>query len=116
MDTVLESATVFIRNGAAAADTFKREKAENMILMLQGAIAAASKVGLMLNVRRANLEGVLSVLPALKNPGRISMLSDPGWVAVNTIVEESVVRQILPKLKAAKAEGIVEYPLNKIVP
>ncbi|HXM96250.1 MAG TPA: ATP phosphoribosyltransferase [Candidatus Dormibacteraeota bacterium] len=114
IDTVLESATVFIMNRAAATDGWKRQKAENMILMLQGAIAAASKVGLMLNVRREHLEGVIAVLPALKNP-TISMLSDPEWVAVNTIVEEAVIRQILPKLKAANAQGIVEYPLNKIV-
>jgi ATP phosphoribosyltransferase len=114
VDTVLESATVFIMNRAAAADSWKREKADNLILMLQGAIAAASKVGLMLNVRREDLPAVLKVLPALKNP-TISALSDSEWVAVNTIIEEAVVRQILPKLKAAKAQGIVEYPLNKIV-
>jgi ATP phosphoribosyltransferase len=114
VDTVLESATVFIMNRQAAADAWKREKAENLILMLQGAIAAASKVGLLLNVRREDLAGVLEVLPALKKP-TISTLSDPEWVAVNTIIEEAVVRQILPKLKAAKAQGIVEYPLNKIV-
>src|SRR6202011_2712557 len=114
VDTVLESVTVFIMNRAAAADAWKREKAGNLVLMLQGAIAAASKVGLMLNVRRDDLSAVLGVLPALKNP-TISTLSDPDWVAVNTIIEEAVVRQILPKLKAAKAQGIVEYPLNKIV-
>ena len=114
VDTVLESATVFIMNREAAADSWKREKAENLILMLQGAIAAASKVGLLLNVRRDDLPGVLEVLPALKKP-TISTLSDPDWVAVNTIIEEAVVRQILPKLKAANAQGIVEYPLNKIV-
>jgi ATP phosphoribosyltransferase len=114
VDTVLESATVFIMNKQAAADSWKREKAENLILMLQGAIAAASKVGLLLNVHRDDLPGVLEALPALKKP-TISALSDPDWVAVNTIIEEAVVRQILPKLKAAKAQGIVEYPLNKIV-
>jgi ATP phosphoribosyltransferase len=114
VDTVLESATVFIMNRAAATDSWKREKAENLILMLQGAIAAASKVGLLLNVHRDDLQAVLGVLPALKKP-TISALSDPDWVAINTIVEEAVVRQILPKLKAAKAQGIVEYPLNKIV-
>ena len=112
--TVLESATVFIMNRKAAADPAKREKAENMVLMLQGAIAAATRVGLMLNVRREDLDAVLAALPALKNP-TISSLSDADWVAVNTIIEESVVRQILPRLKAAKAQGIVEYPLNKIV-
>jgi ATP phosphoribosyltransferase len=114
IDTVLESATVFIMNRSAAGDAWKREKAQNLILMLQGAIAAASKVGLLLNVRRDDLNGVLDVLPALKKP-TISTLSDADWVAVNTIIEESVVRQILPKLKAANAQGIVEYPLNKIV-
>jgi ATP phosphoribosyltransferase len=114
VDTVLESATVFIMNHAAATDRWKREKAQSLILMLQGAIAAASKVGLILNVRREDLDRVVAILPALKKP-TISMLSDPEWVAVNTIVEESVVRQILPKLKAANAQGIVEYPLNKIV-
>ena len=114
VDTVLESATVLIMNRPAAADCWKRQKAESLILMLQGAIAAASKVGLLLNVHRADLPGVLGVLPALKKP-TISPLSDPEWVAVNTIIEEAVVRQILPKLKAAKAEGIVEYHLNKIV-
>jgi ATP phosphoribosyltransferase len=114
LDTVLESSTVFIMNRNSAADPAKREKAENLVLMLQGAIAAATRVGLMLNVRREDLANVLSVLPALKNP-TISALSDSDWVAVNTIIEESVVRQILPRLKAAKAQGIVEYPLNKIV-
>jgi ATP phosphoribosyltransferase len=114
LDTVLESSTVFIMNRKSAADAGKREKAENLVLMLQGAIAAATRVGLMLNVRRDDLASVLAVLPALKNP-TISALSDSEWVAVNTIIEESVVRQILPRLKAAKAQGIVEYPLNKIV-
>ena len=114
LDTVLESATVFIMNRKSAEDPVKREQAENLILMLQGAIAAATRVGLMLNVRREDLVNVLNVLPALKKP-TISQLSDANWVAVNTIIEESVVRQILPRLKAARAEGIVEYPLNKIV-
>lgn len=114
VDTVLESATVFIMNKQAAAHPWQREKAESLILMLQGAIAAASRVGLLLNVRREDLPRVLDVLPALKKP-TISALSDPDWVAVNTIIEEAVVRQILPKLKAANAQGIVEYPLNKIV-
>jgi ATP phosphoribosyltransferase len=114
VDTVLESATVFIMNHKAAVDSAKREKVENLILMLQGAIAAASRVGLLLNVHKKDLDAVLGVLPALKKP-TISALSDPDWVAVNTIIEEAVVRQILPKLKAAKAQGIVEYPLNKIV-
>jgi len=114
VDTVLESSTVFIMNRVASGDAWKREKAESLILMLKGAIDAASKVGLLLNVRRDDLDGVLAVLPALKNP-TVSTLSDPAWVAVNTIIEEAVVRQLLPKLKAARAQGIVEYPLNKIV-
>jgi len=114
LDTVLESATVFIMNRKAAENPAKREKADNLVLMLQGAIAAATRVGLMLNVKREHLDGVLAVLPALKKP-TISALSDSDWVALNTIIEEAVVRQILPKLKAAKAQGIVEYPLNKIV-
>jgi ATP phosphoribosyltransferase len=114
LDTVLESATVFIMNAKAAQDPAKREKAENIVLTLQGAIAAATRVGLMVNVKREDLANVLGVLPALKNP-TISALSDSDWVAVSTVIEEVVVRQILPKLKAAKAQGIVEYPLNKIV-
>jgi len=115
VDTVMESATVFVMNRKAAEDPWKREKAENMVLLLQGAIAARSKVGLMLNVRREQLAGVLGVLPALKNP-TVSNLSDAEWVAVNTIVDEEFVRHVIPKLKSAGAEGIVEYPLNKIVP
>ena len=114
LDTVLESATTFIANRAAWQDPWMKEKISNVVVLLEGAIAAYNKVGLMLNVRREHLPGVLSVLPALKNP-TISELSDPQWVAVNTIVDEEVVRQIIPRLKAAHAQGIVEYPLNKIV-
>jgi ATP phosphoribosyltransferase len=114
VDTVIESSTRFVANHAALADSWRAEKIGNIALLLQGAIAAYKSVGLMLNVRRENLAKVLASLPALKNP-TISNLTDPDWVAVNTIVEESVVRQIIPKLKAAEAQGIVEYPLNKIV-
>jgi ATP phosphoribosyltransferase len=114
VDTVLESRTVFIANRKAAADPALAEKISHLVLLLQGAIAAYSKVGIMLNVRREHLPGVLEALPALKNP-TISTLSDPNWVAINTIVDEDVVRQLIPKLKAAQAQGIVEYPLNKIV-
>jgi ATP phosphoribosyltransferase len=114
VDTVLESVTVFIANREAWEDPGKREQIQNMALLLEGAIAAYNKVGLMLNVRRQDLDGVLAVLPALKNP-TIAPLSEPDWVAVNTIVDEEVVRQIIPRLKAARAQGIVEYPLNKIV-
>jgi len=114
IDTVLESRTVFIANPAAAKDPWKDEKISNIVLLLQGAIAAYTKVGIMLNVRREHLDGVLQALPALKNP-TISTLSDADWVAINTIVDEDVVRHLIPKLKAAQAQGIVEYPLNKIV-
>jgi len=114
IETVLESNTKFIANPASWNDAWKREKMEGLLLLLQGAIDAASKVGLMLNVRREDLERVLDVLPALKRP-TISNLSDPDWVAVNTIIDEKTVRQIIPRLKAANAQGIVEYPLNKIV-
>ena len=114
IDTVLESRTVFIANTAAASDPWKGEKISNIVLLLQGAIAAYNKVGIMLNVRREHLDGVLRALPALKNP-TISTLSDADWVAINTIVDEDVVRHLIPRLKAAQAQGIVEYPLNKIV-
>jgi ATP phosphoribosyltransferase len=114
VDTVLESRTVFIANRAAANDPWKREKISNVVLLLSGAIAAYTKVGIMLNVRKEHLSAVLGTLPALKNP-TVSTLSDPDWVAVNTIVDEDIVRTIIPRLKAAGAQGIVEYPLNKIV-
>ncbi len=114
VDTLLESAPWFIANRESWQDDWKREKIENMVLLLEGAIKAYNRVGLMLNVRRDDLPGVLSALPALRNP-TIAQLSDPAWVAINTIVEERTVRQLIPKLKSARAEGIVEYPLNKIV-
>jgi ATP phosphoribosyltransferase len=114
VDTVLESTTKLIANRTAWADAWKRGKTENIALLLAGAIAAYTKVGLMLNVRRDDLPAVLGALPALKKP-TISELSDSKWVALNTIVEEEVVRQLIPKLKAARAQDIVEYPLNKIV-
>lgn len=114
VDTVLESNTKFIANHAAWDTVTKRKKMETLVMLLQGAIDASGKVGLMLNVRRADLDGVLAVLPALKCP-TISNLSEPDWVAVNTVIEEKTVREIIPRLKAANAQGIVEYPLNKIV-
>jgi ATP phosphoribosyltransferase len=114
VETVLESNTKLIANHAAWADAWKRGKTETVVMLLKGAIEASGKVGLMLNVRRVDLEGVLAVLPALKRP-TISNLSDPDWLAVNTIIEEKTVREIIPRLKAANAQGIVEYPLNKIV-
>jgi len=114
IETVLESNTKFIVNHVAWEDEWKRNKIETVIMLLQGAIQATGKVGLMLNVRREDLDRVLSVLPALKRP-TISNLSEPDWVAVNTVIDEKTVREIIPRLKAANAQGIVEYPLNKIV-
>jgi len=114
VDTLLESSTRFIANRAALSDPWKREKIDSLAMLLDGAIKAYSRVGLLLNVRRADLDNLLAALPSLRNP-TISQLSDPNWVAINTIVEEKTVRQLIPKLKAARAEGIVEYPLNKVV-
>jgi len=114
VETVLESNTKFIANARAWEDAWKRRKMETVVMLLKGAIEASGKVGLMLNVRRVDLENVLAALPALKRP-TISNLSDPEWVAVNTVIEEKTVREIIPRLKAANAQGIVEYPLNKIV-
>jgi ATP phosphoribosyltransferase len=114
IDTVMESETHLIANREAMQNAWKREKVNNLALMLNGAIAAQGQVGLMLNVRRQNLDSVLQVLPALNSP-TVSPLRDPEWTAVNTILEEGVVRDVLPRLKAAGATGIVEYPLNKVV-
>ncbi len=114
IETVLESNTQLIANREAWDRTWTRRKLEDLKLLLDGAIAALGKVGLMLNVHRDNLETVLNVLPALKRP-TVSHLSDGEWLAVNTILDESTVRTIIPRLKKAGGEGIVEYPLNKIV-
>ena len=111
---LLQSTTRFIANPAAAADPWKRQKMDDLVLMLRGAMAAEGKVGLMMNVRKADLERVLAVLPALQKP-TISGLSDPEWADVMTIIAEDAVRHLIPKLKAAGACGIVEYPLNKII-
>ena len=114
LDTVLESNTQLIVNQDALADSWKKTKIDNIALLLRAAIEAQGRVGLMLNVRRTDLEKVLAQLPALQRP-TISSLSDEEWVAVNTIIEERTVRDLIPRLKAARAQGIVEYPLNKIV-
>jgi len=111
---LLQSTTRFIANQKAATDPWKQAKMADLVLMLQGAMAAEGKVGLMMNVRRSDLPAVLKLLPALQNP-TVSSLSDADWVAVNTILDESVVRAIVPKLKQVGARGIVEYPLNKII-
>lgn len=111
---ILQSTTRFIANQAAYADVWKRNKIDNLALMLQSCLAAEGKVGLMMNVRRRDLEKILSHLPALQKP-TIASLSDPDWVDVNTIVDESFVRVVVPQLKAAGARGIVEYQITKII-
>jgi ATP phosphoribosyltransferase len=114
VETVMESNTQLIANRDSWKDSWKRRKLEDIKMLLEGAIAAMGKVGLMMNVERKHLDAVLKVLPALKNP-TISPLSDGEWLALNTILDESTVRTIIPRLKEAGAQGIVEYPLNKIV-
>ena len=114
IETLMESETQLIANKASYTDAWKKEKIDSIALMLKGAMAAQGQVGLMLNVRKSDLDAVLAVLPALNSP-TISHLSDPEWVALNTILEETLVRDVIPKLKAARATGIVEYPLSKVV-
>ena len=114
IDTVVESNTQLIANPRALEDEWKRTKLSNLALLLRAAIEAQGRVGIMLNVRREDLDGVLALLPALQRP-TISPLADSDWVALNTIIEERTVRDLIPRLKAASAHGIVEYPLNKIV-
>lgn len=114
LETVLESNTQLIANRESLADEWKRRKLSDIKMLLEGAMNALGKVGLMLNVKKENLASVLAVLPALKKP-TIGQLSDDSWLAVNTILEEATVRDIIPRLKEAGAQGIVEYPLNKIV-
>jgi ATP phosphoribosyltransferase len=114
VETVLESNTKFIANTASWQDPAKRQQMQDIQMLLEGAINAMGKVGLMMNVERSSLQEVLNVLPALKTP-TISALADENWLALNTILDESTVRTIIPRLKQAGASGIVEYPLNKIV-
>jgi len=114
IDTVMTSNTQLIANPRVLADEWKRTKIENLALLLRAAIEAQGRVGLMLNVRRSDLPTILALLPALQRP-TVAPLSDEEWVAVNTIIEEKTVRELIPRLKAANAQGIVEYPLNKIV-
>ena len=111
---LLQSTTRFITNSTANADPWKKQKMDDIVLMLQGAMAAEGKVGLMMNVRQSSLPAVINILPALQTP-TVSSLASSEWVAVNTIIDECVVRHIVPQLKAAGACGIVEYPLNKII-
>jgi ATP phosphoribosyltransferase len=114
IETLMESETQLIANKSAYADAWKREKIDNISLMLNAAIAAQGRVGLMMNARKAELDAILNVLPALNSP-TISNLRDPEWVALNTILDESLVREVIPRLKLAGATGIVEYPLSKVV-
>jgi len=115
VDEVLVSTPRFIANHRSYQDSWKRQKIDDLVLMLQGALAAEGKVGLMMNVPRESLQQVLELLPALQKP-TVSSLADEQWVDVLTVVDESVVRHIVPRLKAAGARGIVEYPLNKVIP
>jgi ATP phosphoribosyltransferase len=114
LETVLESNTQLIANKFSYSDSRKRRKIDNLALMLRGAMEAQDRVGLMLNVRKVNLPSVLAVLPALQKP-TISHLSDEDWLAVNTVIDEAAAWEVIPRLKEAQAEGIVEYPLNKVV-
>jgi len=114
VDTLLSSTPRLIANRGSWNDAWKRRKIETLALLLKGALEAEAKVGLKMNVAQKNLAGLLQALPALRNP-TVSNLSQPGWVAVETIIDEHVVRELIPALKAAGAEGIIEYPLNKVV-
>jgi len=114
LETIMESSPQFIANHDALANPWKKEKIDRLVLLLQGAYAARDKVGLKMNLPEARLTDLLKALPALRNP-TIAHLATPDWVAVETIIDESVVREIIPQLKALGAEGIIEYPLNKVV-
>jgi ATP phosphoribosyltransferase len=114
VETLLTSTPRLIANHAAWKNSWKRKKIETIALLLRGALEAESKVGLKMNIAQKNLDALLKSLPALRNP-TISGLSQTGWVAVETIIDEHIVRELIPKLKAAGAEGIIEYPLNKVV-
>jgi len=114
VDTLLETNTVLVANRAAWEDEWKRAKIERIAMLLQAALEAHSKVGLKLNVERSKLDSILNDLPSLRNP-TVNRLTDEAWVAIDTIIDEKVVREIIPELKARGAEGIIEYPLNKVV-
>jgi ATP phosphoribosyltransferase len=115
VDTLLESTTRWIANREAYEDSWKREKMENLAMLLQGALEAEGMVGLKMNVPREALDGVLALLPAMKRP-TIAPLADEGWVALETILLEETVRDLIPALKRVGAQGLVEYPLNKVIP
>jgi ATP phosphoribosyltransferase len=112
--TVCESTTQLIANRKSWMNPWKRDKIENLAMLLKGAIAAEEKVGLKMNVAKSDLKAVLAMLPAMKKP-TVANLSDPNWVDVDTIIDEKVVKYLIPKLKRAGAQGIIEYPLNKVI-
>jgi ATP phosphoribosyltransferase len=114
VETLMVSSPQFIANKAAYADAWKREKMDRLVLLLKGAHAARDKVGLKMNIAEDQLKNLLKALPALRNP-TIAHLAQPGWVAVETVIDEKIVREIIPQLKSLGAEGIIEYPLNKVV-
>ena len=115
IDTVIVSIPKFIANKQSAKDPWKKHKMDNLIMLLEGAMRAQEKVGLKMNVEKKNLQKVLSLLPAMKKP-TIANLTDKNWLDVETIIDESVVRELIPALKKAGASGIIEYPLNKVIP
>ena len=115
IDTILTSVPKFIANKESFKDPWKKRKMENIVLLLQGAIRAQEKVGLKMNVAKKDLPKILKILPALKN-ATVSSLSTEGWYDVDTIIDETIVRELIPELKKAGASGIIEYPLNKVIP
>ena len=115
VETILSSTTRLIANKKSWQDEWKRRKIENMAMLLQGALTAQEWVGLKMNVEKRNLKRILSILPAMKNP-TLAPLSNSNWIDVETVIEEKIVREIVPKLKRAGAQGIIEYPLNKVIP
>lgn len=115
VEELLTSSTRFISNPASWKDAWKREKMENMAMLLQGALAAEGMVGLKMNVEQKNLDALMKLLPALKRP-TIAQLTEPGWSAIEVMIEEKTVKKIIPQLKRAGAQGIIEYPLNKVIP
>ena len=114
VETLMVSSPQFIANKKALTDPWKKEKMERMVLLLKGALAARDKVGLKMNIAEDQLKNLLEALPALRNP-TVAQLAHPGWVAVETVIDEKIVREIIPQLKSLGAEGIIEYPLNKVV-
>jgi ATP phosphoribosyltransferase len=115
VDTLVVSTTRIIANKESWKDPWKREKTENLVTLLQGAIAAEMKVGLKMNIEKDKLDGLVKMLPAMKNP-TISHLYDPNWMAVEIVVDEKIVRDLIPQLKRAGARDIIEYTLNKVIP